>query len=399
MHFTIHISDLAAARKLLTRLRFERLKLPVLNHVLATVDAAGLSLAVTDLDHWLETRLPAVIEPFAPGRFLIPADALKAAARGDKRARAHFAFATTAEGTTLTLTVPCGGLNTVSIHRPLPAVDYPVRPVVEGRVTALPRETFAALGTVAGCASTDETRHVLNGVLFTPEDGGLLIATDGRRLAEAPVRFSGRQFILPNAAAHVLLHPDFATRDATLRQPDDADNNDPKTPYVEFHSGPHTLIAKEIEGSYPNYRQVIPREFLAEATIPETHRAALIAWLRSIAGDRLSVRLSWEEPGALTLERLDADGNAATIRVPVTVTGTGSPPVIAFEPAFLADALAIGPVLRLIDQMSPLLARGPGGVFCVLMPMRCSVASIPAPVAVPQPQPQPETPAAQAVTA
>lgn len=47
----------------------------------------------------------------------------------------------------------------------------------------------------------------------------------------------------------------------------------------------------------------------------------------------------------------------------------------AFEPAFLADALAIGPVLRLIDGMSPLLASGPDGVFCVLMPMRCSVSA------------------------
>ncbi|MCF7675290.1 MAG: hypothetical protein K9M97_08085 [Akkermansiaceae bacterium] len=116
-------------------------------------------------------------------------------------------------------------------------------------------------------------------MLFTPEDGGMLIATDGRRLAGAPVRFTGRSFILPNAAAHVLVHPDFATRDATIRQPDEG-----KGSHAEFRSGPHTLIAREIEGSYPNYRQVIPGEFLSEATIPETHRPALIAWLRSLTG-------------------------------------------------------------------------------------------------------------------
>jgi hypothetical protein len=69
------------------------------------------------------------------------------------------------------------------------------------------------------------------------------------------------------------------------------------------------------------------------------------------------VRLGWEEAGALTLERLDADGNAACIRVPVTVTG--NPPVIAFEPASLADALAIGPVLWLIDGTSPGLVFAP----------------------------------------
>ncbi len=59
MNLTILVSDLIAARKLLTRIPFARLKLPVLTHILATVDAAGLTLAVTDLDHWLETRIPA----------------------------------------------------------------------------------------------------------------------------------------------------------------------------------------------------------------------------------------------------------------------------------------------------------------------------------------------------
>jgi DNA polymerase-3 subunit beta len=370
MNLTILVSDLIAARKLLTRIHFERLTLPVLSHVLATVDAAGLTLAVTDLDHWLETRIQAVIDPFVPGRFLIPADALKAAARGDKRSHAHFAFADTPEGPTLTLTVPCGGMNVVSVHKPVSAAEFPVRPTVQGKVTALPKETFTALGIVAVCASTDKARYVLNGVLFTPEDTGILVATDGRRLAGAPVRFTGQQFILPNTAAHVLVHPDFATRDATIRQSDDC-----KRPYVEFRSGPHTLIAREIEGTFPNYWQVVPTEFLAEATIPETHRAALIAWLRSLTGRSPSVRFNWERPGPLTLTCMDSEGKSATIQVPVTVTGI--PPVIAFEPLFLASALEIGPTLRFIDGMSPLLASGPGGVFCVLMPMRCTAEAAP----------------------
>lgn len=229
MTLTILISDLAAARKLRTRIRFERHKLPVLTHILATVDAAGLSLAVTDLDHWLETRLSPVVEPFAPARFLIPADALKAAGGGDKRSRAHFAFADTPEGPTLTLTVPCGGMNVVSVHHLEPVAEFPERPSVEGRVTALPKEVFAALGIVAGCASTDATRYILNGVLFSPDDGGLLVATDDRRLAGASVRFSGREFILPSAAAHALLHPDFAARDATIRQSEDGKSRMPNS--------------------------------------------------------------------------------------------------------------------------------------------------------------------------
>ena len=367
MNLTISVFHLIAARKLLTRLRFERFTLPVLTHVLATIDAAGLSLAVTDLDHWLETRVTAIIGPSPLGRFLIPAEALKVAARGDKGSSAHFAYAETADGTTLTLTTSCCGLSVKSVyHLMATAEDFPARPVVKGSITALPKETFVALGIVAGCASTDATRYVLNGVHFTPEGGGMLIATDGRRLAGAPARVPGRSFTLPSSAAHVLVHPDFSTRDAAVQQADDDD--DEKGTHIQFRSGPHTLIVKTIEGHYPNYRNVIPGYLPQSVTIPETHRSALITWLLSLKGKSNSVRLTCETPGHLTLTHRDYDTVGATLQVPVTIEG--QPPVIAFEPKYLADALEIGATLRLVDKLNPGMATDPSGNFCLLMNLR-----------------------------
>lgn len=364
MNLTIPINAITAARKLLTRLRFERFTLPVLTHVLATIDAAGLSLAVTDLDHWLETRVTAIIGPSPLGRFLIPAEALKVAARGDKGSSAHFAYAETADGSTLTLTTSCRGLSVKSVyHLLVTAEEFPARPVVKGSITALPKETFAALGIVAGCASTDATRHVLNGVHFTPEEGGMLIATDGRRLAGAPARVPSREFVLPNSAVHVLAHPDFSTRDAAVLQPDDD-----KGPHLQFRSGPHTLIAKIIEGHYPGYQHVIPSYLPESVTIPETHRPALIAWLRTLKGKSNSVRLTSETPGHLTLTHRDYDTVGATLQVPVTTEG--QPPAIAFDPKYLADAIEIGPTLRLVDKLNPGMATGPSGNFCLLMNLR-----------------------------
>ncbi len=364
MNLTISIKTITAARKLLTRLRFERFTLPVLTHVLATIDTAGLTLAVTDLDHWLETRIPATVEPFKPGRFLIPAEALKAAARGDKGSAAHFAYTETQDGTTLTLTTSCCGLSVKSVyHLAVTAEDYPVRPIVNGRITAMPKETFTALGIVAGCVSTDATRYILNGVHFTPDDGGMLIATDGRRLAGAPARVPDREFVLPTAAVHVLAHPDFSTRDAAVLQAEKT-----KDLNIQFRSGPHTLIAKTIEGHYPNYRNVIPSYMPQSVTISETQRSALIAWLRSLGGKSNSVRLTWETPGHLTLTQRDYDTVGATIQVPVTTEGR--PPEIAFDPKYLAYALEIGPTLRLVDKLNPGMATIPSGNFCVLMSLR-----------------------------
>jgi DNA polymerase-3 subunit beta len=369
MNITIPVSAIVAARKLLTRIRFERLTLPVLNNVLATIDNVGLSLAVTDLDHWLETRVQAIIEPFAPGHFLIPAEALKAAARGDKKSSAHFAYQTTADGITLTVSVTRGGLSARSVYQLESANDLPARPTVEGRITTVPKETFAALGIVAGCASTDATRYVLNGVKFTQEDGGMLIATDGRRMAGAPARVPARDFILPTSAVHVLCHPDFSARDAAVMQPTKEDDA-----HVQFRSGPHTLIAKMIEGHYPNHRNVIPGYLPESVTIPETHRPAVISWLRTLRGRVNSVRLTWEKPGHLTLTHRDYDTVGATIQIPVTIEG--QPPAISFDPTYLADAFVIGSTLHMVDELNPGMTKDPSGNFCLIMNLRVVPESV-----------------------
>ena len=168
MNITIPVSAIKSARKLLTRIHFERLKLPVLTHVLATIDAAGLTLAVTDLDHWLETRLPATIGSPESQRFLLPAAALAAAARGDKGSTVQFECSSTPDPDTkkpvlkLKLTVTCGKMPVESVYQPEPASDFHERPTIQGHITTVPKETFASLQIVAGCASTDATRYVLN---------------------------------------------------------------------------------------------------------------------------------------------------------------------------------------------------------------------------------------------
>jgi hypothetical protein len=52
-----------------------------------------------------------------------------------------------------------------------------------------------------------------------------------------------------------------------------------------------------------------------------------------------------------------------------------------YLPKFLADALAIGPTLRLIDGLSPGMTSDPSGTFCVIMPCRCVAEAEDAPEA------------------
>ena len=85
------------------------------------------------------------------------------------------------------------------------------------------------------------------------------------------------------------------------------------------------------------------------------------------------MRLSVDQPSQLTLTQADGKGaTIALITVPVAVKGT--PPVIAFSPSYLADALGIGGTLGLSDEMNPGMTRTPDGCFCVIMPMRTTCA-------------------------
>jgi DNA polymerase III sliding clamp (beta) subunit (PCNA family) len=182
-------------------------------------------------------------------------------------------------------------------------------------------------------------------------------------LAGAPARVPDREFVLPTAAVHVLGYSDFGNRDAAVLQADKAEDL-----HIQFRSGPHTLIAKTIEGRYPGYQHVIPSYLPESVTIPETHKGALIAWLRSLKGKSHSVRLTWETPGHLTLTHRDYDTVGATLQVPVTTEG--QPPEIAFDPKYLADAIEVGPTLRLVDKLNPGMATSPSGNFCLLMNLR-----------------------------
>ena len=52
------------------------------------------------------------------------------------------------------------------------------------------------------------------------------------------------------------------------------------------------------------------------------------------------------------------------------VTTEGQPPAIAFDPKHLADAIEIGPTLRLVDKLNSGMATDHSGNFCVLMSRR-----------------------------
>ncbi len=365
---TIHIpsNTLRDAKRLFSRLKHLRCKLPVLNHLLLTAGQNGIELAATDLDLWLETRISDLPTEYAC--FLIPPAAMEAACRADKGTQVSFTPTGGNRSRELRLTLTSGGIPSTSVYPTLDPSELPSRPHTIGIATEVPPATLRGLADIAGCASTDTTRQILNGVLFTPEDGGRLVATDGKRLACCPATVPSQSFVLPVAACHILGHPDFMSDIATISW---IDNTEPEKRHVAIQCGRHLLVSKPLVGSYPNYKQVIPAHAQELAVIPHDRKPGLIAWLRSLGKDQCSVRLDWHKRGQLTLSHRDANGHSATMQVPVEIHG--NPPVTAFNARYLADALEIGSTLCLSDELSPGICRHPTDRFCVLMPMRVTI--------------------------
>ncbi|MGB6221552.1 hypothetical protein [Haloferula sp.] len=364
----IHAHDLKQAGKLLKRLPSHRSTLPVLTHIAAIAKFDTLSLVTANLDQRLETRIPLAEPISSPESLLIPPDAFRAAMKADKDSIVTIAAKGSRKSRRIHLHVTCKGIPIETQHPTANLDDFPELSQVEGPSTELPARTIEMLALVATCASKDATRIVLNGVHFTPEDGGLLIATDGRRLAGIPASVPSTDFILPNTAVHILGHPDFKSRPATVTMSENAESR-----MLCFQSGNHQLITRTQAGNYPAWKQVVPRGMVSSLTIAEERRAATLSWLRSLPTRDGTLTLRLKKRGVLQLIHGTKEGVAGTIEVPVI--GTGKVPIVSVDPSYLATALAIAPTLWLSDEMSPVVARRPDGAFCVIMPLRVTHAA------------------------
>ena len=112
--------------------------------------------------------------------------------------------------------------------------------------------------------STDETRYVLNGILFSFKENKLtLVATDGRRLAlvDLELEFPRSQeldIIIPTKAVAELQR---LVREEGEVKLSIGENQ------IAFELNRTLLVSKLIEGNYPNYRQVIPGEAKERITL------------------------------------------------------------------------------------------------------------------------------------
>ncbi|MBP6507940.1 MAG: DNA polymerase III subunit beta [Opitutaceae bacterium] len=242
-------------------------------------------------------------------------------------------------------------------------------------------ELTAMLKSVAYAQSSDETRYILNGVYFNFKDEKLsLVATDGRRLAlvskelEVPAGSAGA-IILPAKTVGELLRLldkgeklkiNFNDRRAAFQIATDKDGSGLIDSVY--------LYSKVVEGNYPNYQQVIPKEthqrikLERELFLQCVHRAALVCSEKS---NSVKIKLS---SNLLEITAQSPDFGEAHESMAIGYSGPDLQ--VAFNPAFVMDplrALTKDEVFfEVKDEVSPGVFKTLESFICVIMPVRLS---------------------------
>ncbi|MEW5701665.1 MAG: DNA polymerase III subunit beta [Candidatus Zixiibacteriota bacterium] len=250
MKFTVKRDELAEKLQAVLSVISTRTTLPILGNVLLNAEGERLSLAATDLDMSITGHVPARVAK--PGVTTVPARTLAEMVRELADEDIH-------------LTVTNNRMEIKSAHgvyrmSGLSADEFPRLPgLPAGGGVAIPTDELRAMvQRTAYAVSSDETRPALNGVLWhAAGDVMHMVATDGHRLARVTAsanRLSGLkdELILPPKALSLVVKM-VGENDSEVIVLFGEKN-------IVFRVGDIVITSRLIEGPYPNYMQVIPKE-------------------------------------------------------------------------------------------------------------------------------------------
>jgi DNA polymerase-3 subunit beta len=375
MKFSIAQTQLQEALQVVSSAVPSRTTLPVLSNILVEADGDSVRFTATDLDLAIATKAQAKIAD--AGSLTVPAKKLLELVRKLPKEE----LKVDAKDLNLTVSSKAGRFRFLCIRPD----EFPVTPdVASDTVISLDPDALDRLvRRTIYSVSTDETRPALNGALMQVKDGELrVVATDGHRLARASYRpepalaaAPKNDVILPLKALNQLgrLIPS-ATGPVEIALSKN---------HARFTLGETTLTTKLIEGPFPNYEQVIPKQNTKQLRAKREDLAAALERV-SVFSDSLTrqVKLSVKENRLILIVQTPDQGEA-TEELPVQYTAEELD--IGYNASYLLD------ILRTIDTEevemklnTPVTAglivpvgateakaaKGKEDLLCLVMPLR-----------------------------
>lgn len=223
----------------------------------------------------------------------------------------------------------------------------------------------ALIAPVTFAMSSEETRFYLNGVfLHTAENGRLrAVATDGHRLAAV----YGPELELPEGI--------IVPRKTVGMVPEGQVTVDIGEGRIRFTAGDTVIVSKLVEGSFPDYERVIPKENDKPVTFERAALSSAVERVGVFASERGGKAVKLDvAPGVVVLSVSGDDGQASD-EVPTDYSG--EPFVIGYNARYLSEILRVVEddkvTFEIRDGGSPARIVGSNPDWCgVLMPMRVS---------------------------
>jgi DNA polymerase III subunit beta len=338
-----------------------KIALPILSNILMETQQDSLKLTATDLDVGISCVIP--VDIHEPGAITIPA---KRFSDIIKELPSDTVDITTKKNNLVIIDAQTCQFKIMGLARE----EFPKPPEFKDKeVIKLGQATLKQMLNLTSFAvSFDESRYILNGILFKISQNNLtLVATDGKRLAIIERKLNQDinkdiSIIVPIKTIHELNRNLKEEGELSLVLGDNQ---------TLFGLGDIVIISRLIDGEFPDYRQVVPPVSNNKMKIDRSlfllavKRAALLSTL-----DYQAVKLEVFK-NKLVVSKSTPDVGESREEAPIEYQGKEM--AIGFNPNYLTDVLKNLPdeqvELELTDSEKPGAIRINGYVYIVL-PMR-----------------------------
>jgi DNA polymerase-3 subunit beta len=341
--------------------------LPVLANILVETTDKGIRLSGTDLDIAVSTEVAADVE--TAGAITIPAKKLTEIARELPPSPVRIAAAGEQR-----ITLDCGRSHFKILG--LPKDEFPSFPTVRfnesWRIRSGDLQKLIAHTSFA--VSTEESRPILNGVLWELKPASMrMVATNGHRLAkmEMPIVSSGTpsaDLIVPPKALEQVRRLFPADEELEIARGDN---------HLGFRSPFTSVFTRLIEGPYPPYDQVIPKDNDRVAVADKIALTSALKRMSVIASDQTHrIRLSFNS-GMLRFSVQTPDLGEATDELAIRYVGDQLD--IGFNASYLLEILRFIPTeevkltFKAPERAATIEPEGwndPATYLCLVMPLR-----------------------------
>lgn len=318
----------------------------ILQGVLCEVQGSTLKVTGTDLEMTVRTTVE--VEVLEEGSLVMPA---RLAGEAIRKMPAGAVTLTTSDGE-----VEIMGAGPRFSLRELPVDEFPHLGDVDfaGSVEANGDELVAAIAQATVGASVDSARPILTGVLFEPDEEGIrLVATDSyrlavRKVADVVLQESG---LVPARGLRELSRTVGAAKMQFSMQQREA----------VFGSARGSLTLRLIEGTFPNYRQLLPDSYPNRVVVAKEDLLEALGRASLVAEDHIPVRLRLMDGGVeVTVTRQDVGGE--TEHIDGDYEGEVEDVMIAFNPRYLTDGVSAIDTdrvqIEVTDGLKPSVIRG-----------------------------------------